>query len=210
MEWYRTTGWNARDREDFETRLRRTRQHNRPQYLRIKAHSLAAVGLRAEAESLLRRLLEEYPDAFDAPSAIETLGDLAAEDGRLQEAVGWYRRLIREQPDLNTTTGAAHISLAGALLGLGRPEEAVRALGGVDQSALTMNSAVFRYRATLAEAAAAVGDRHTATEAARQALALVDAPDQFSRHPGVGRARAAATQIERLRTLAGGGDGPPA
>ena len=200
-EWYRTTAWDVPAREEFEARLRRARADNRPQYLRIKAHALAGAGRRRDAEGLLRRLLAEYPDAFDAPSAMELLGGLAAEEGRLAEAVDWYRRLLGRRPDLDTTTGTARISLASAFVRLGRHEEALAALDDVDDAALTMNSAVFSYRLVLAEAAAGLGDRDTAAQAARAALDLLDAPDQFSRHPGVGRARPTRAQLRRLRAL---------
>jgi predicted Zn-dependent protease len=201
-EWYRTTSWDAPAREEFEARLRRARADSRPQYLRIKAHALAGAGRPRDAEQLLRRLLAEYPDAFDAPSAMEALGDLAAEEGRLAEAVDWYRRLLERQPDLNKTTGTARISLAAALVRLGRHDEALAALDDVDDTALTMNSAVFGFRAVLAEAAAGLGDRETAAQAARSALDLLDAPDQFARHPGVGRARPTRAQLHRVRALA--------
>ncbi len=201
-DWYRTTAWDAAAREDFENRLRRSRADNRPQYLRIKALALAGGGRRADAQALLLRLLREYPEALDAASAMETLGDLAVAEGRLEEAVDRYRQLLEEHPDLNATTGTAPISLAAALVGLGRYREALDALAGVEDSALTMNAAVFRYRAALAEAAAGVGDARTAGEAARLALEVLDAPDQFLRHPGVGRASADRSLIRRLRKLA--------
>ncbi|WP_141137500.1 tetratricopeptide repeat protein [Blastococcus mobilis] len=204
-QWYRTTAWDAPAREEFEARLRRARADNRSQYLRIKARGLAGAGRPRDAEQLLRRLLAEYPDAFDAPSAMEALGDLAAQDGRPAEAVDWYRRLLGRRPDLNGTTGTARISLASALVRLGRHEEALAALDDVDDAALTMNSAVFGYRVVLAEAAAGLGDRDTAAHAARAALDLLDAPDQFFRHPGVGRARPTRAQLRRLRALARAG-----
>ena len=204
-EWFRTAAWDGAAQEDFERRLRRARADGRPQYLRLKALALAEAGRRADARALLLRLLWAYPDAFDAPSALESLGDLSAEDGRPEEAVGWYRRLLRERPRLDTTTGTALISLAGALVDLGRYTEAVEALGAVDDAALTMNGAVFRYWATSAEAAAGIPDAEAAGEAARRALEVLDAPDQFSRHPGVGRASADRALKRRLRQLADGG-----
>lgn len=204
-EWYRTTAWDTPTQEDFEVRLRRARPDSRPQYLSIEAHALAGSGRHRDAEQLLRRLLVGHPDAFDAPSAMEALGDLAAQDGRSAEAVDWYRRLLGRRPDLGTTTGTARVSLASALVRLGRHEEALAALDDVDDAALTMNSAVFGYRVVLAEAAAGLGDRGTAAHAARAALELLDAPDQFSRHPGVGRARPTPGDLRRLRALARAG-----
>ncbi len=201
-DWFRTTAWDAAARADFENRLQRARTHNRPQYLRIKALALAGAGRRADARGLLLRLLREYPDALDAPSTMEALGDLAVAEGRLAEAVDRYRQLIEERPDLNATTGTAPISLAAAMVRLGRYREALDVLAGVDDTALTMNAAVFRYRAALAEAAAGVGDTQTAGRAARLALEVLGAPDQFWRHPGVGRALADRSLVRRLRRLA--------
>ena len=36
MDWYRTPDWSLDDQEHFELKLRRARQENRGQYLRIK------------------------------------------------------------------------------------------------------------------------------------------------------------------------------
>lgn len=62
-EWFRTSDWDDDARAEFEKRLGRARDHNRPQYLRIKALALRDAGDKQAAGSLLRRVLDEYPTA---------------------------------------------------------------------------------------------------------------------------------------------------
>jgi len=205
-DWFRTPDWDVVAREAFEKRLARARPHNRSQYLRIKALSLREAGLVSEAERLLVRVLEEYPDAFDVPFCLELLGDLAAEDGRLEEAIQRYGQALEAEPHASGTTGTVQISIAEALVRLGRLDEAVTMLLEADDEATVFHSALFRYRATFAEAAHGLGDTENARAHARAALELLDAPDQFSRHPGVGRAHSDSAQIGHLCRLAG--DGP--
>ncbi|HBE69214.1 MAG TPA: hypothetical protein DDW52_13780 [Planctomycetaceae bacterium] len=56
-EWFRRTTWTEEDRSDFNARLKRTRKHNRPQYLRIQAAHLAGIGNHAAALELLEQFL---------------------------------------------------------------------------------------------------------------------------------------------------------
>jgi hypothetical protein len=51
-EWFRSVGWSAQAREEFEQRLRRARTGNRSQYLRSKALALAVAGEVADAREM--------------------------------------------------------------------------------------------------------------------------------------------------------------
>jgi tetratricopeptide (TPR) repeat protein len=209
-EWYRSAAWDADARADFEARLRRARAHNRPQYLRIKAHALAAAGNSADADVLSLRVVNEYPGSLDAASCGEALGDGALARGDFVAAEEHYRRCIELRPDLNLTSGEVHIGLAEALTAQGRPDEALQALDSVPPGRLVINHALCRWNAALAEASFAVGEEPVvAAMAASRALSLLDTPDQFTRHPGVGRARLRHDRIERLRAIASGEEAPP-
>ncbi len=201
-EWYRSPKWDAAAREDFERRLARAKPQNRPQYLKIKALGLRDAGDVHQAVGLLQRVVNEYPTSLDAPFCLELLGDIARDGGRLADAVALYRQVVEARPDLNATSGAVHVSLAEVLNSMGLPEEALKALDLRPVSTLTLNYWLFRWNAALADAAAGVGEHSVARDAARRALALLDAPDQFSRHPGVGRATATRGVKKRLEKLA--------
>jgi predicted negative regulator of RcsB-dependent stress response len=203
-EWFRSAAWDLNAKADFEARLARARRNNRPQYLTIKALALQESGHDVDAVELLRRVVEEYPNSLDAVYSAERLGDHYLASGDPAAAERHYRRSMELRPDLNATTGEVHIGLAEALIAQERYDEALHALEHLPVTRLTLNHAVCRWNAALADAALGVGDRGLAREAAGHALALLDAPDQFARHPGVGRAALTDEQQTRLRAIAAG------
>jgi tetratricopeptide (TPR) repeat protein len=203
-DWFRTTAWDAGARADFEARLARARDHNRPQYIKIKAFALLARGDSVAAEELFRRVIDEYPDSLDAAYCAESLGNLYLAAGEFAVAEAHYRRSLQLRPDLNATSGEVHIGLAESLTRQGRHEEALHALEYVPLAKLTLNHSICRWNAALAAAALGVGELQVAAAAAARALALLDAPDQFTRHPGVGRAALPSKEAERLRAVAAG------
>lgn len=132
QEWYRTSDWDEAAQEDFEKRLRRARS-SRPQYLRIKALALQEAGLPHEAETLIRRLLAEHPDDdFERPFALELLGDLVREQGRLGEAEANYREALEDEHQPGGRTGLVPVSLTEVLTDTGRREEAWALLHSAD------------------------------------------------------------------------------
>jgi hypothetical protein len=79
------------------------------------------------------------------------------------------------------------VSLAEVLVDQGRADEAATALAKVDVDSVSVfNSKLFRYLVACTRVGSARGDSAGAASAAAQALDLVDAPSQYSRHPGVG------------------------
>ena len=205
-EWYRSRAWDQEARDDFERRLGRARVDMRSQYLRIKAHSIEEVEP-AAAERLFERVIREYPDSLDAVSALEHIGDLQAARGQRELAEQTYRALLVKGNGLSpsATSGAINLSLAELLLSIpGREDEVVQELVRVQPSSgtLTMNFHRFRWERALAIVSDRLGEKETSQKAAQRALDLLVAPDQFSRHPGVGRAVASEDQVAQLRRLA--------
>ena len=179
-EWYRSSAWEADERVAFEARLKRARDDNRPQYLMIRAAALLESGHEADAVSFLQRVLHEYPQDLFAASCAEQLGDHYLATGDPLAAERHYRQSLTLKPDQNATTGEVHIGLAEALV------------------------AQRRFDAALADAALGMGEAQIAHDAATRALALLDAPDQFSRHAGVGRAVLTNARRRRLQAIARG------
>lgn len=209
MEWYRTSDWDEAAQEDFEKRLRRARS-SRPQYLRIKALALQDAGMPHDAETLIRRLLAEHPEEeFERPFALELLDDLVRTQDRLGEAEVHYREALATG-DSGATTGLVAVSLAEVLTEAGRPEEAWALLHSATAETETLQAfdhARFRWLTACARAADALQDQGAAVQAATDALALVGAPDQYARHPGVGAVRVDEATLSSLRRLAVGIDG---
>ncbi len=203
-EWFRSRDWDTPARAAFETRLARARPYNRPQYLKIKALALQASGQDADAVTLLRRVLEKYPHSLDAAYCAERLADHYLATGDAPAAERHYRHSMELRPDLNATTGEVHIGLAEALNAQKRYDEALQALDYMPATDLTLNHGVCRWNAALADAALGVGEFEVARQAASQALALRGAPDQFSRHRGVGRAALSREQQAHLRAIVTG------
>jgi tetratricopeptide (TPR) repeat protein len=211
--WYETPAWDATAQADFEERLRRTRARpeSRAEYVRMKALALEETGLLDEAVRLYERFVsDEHASWFYVPWTLERLGDIARRQGRLPEAEQYYRRLLTRGSDAasrNGTTGMTAVSLAEVLLDQGRPDEAAAALGEAEMFTVTSFSAnLFRYCVASARLAQARGDSDAAADAAERALDLVDAPDQYSRHPGVGGVKsddATVAMLRSMRTVAG-------
>jgi predicted Zn-dependent protease len=201
-EWFRSAAWDGAAREDFERRLLRSRRTSRAQYLRIKAIALGDAGEVDDALGLLRRLIDEYPDSFDVPLAFELIGDYERAAGRLTEAESSYRHVLALWPDLNTTSGMVHTSLAEVLLA--EDHEVTDAMHLLEQAVphLRFNSEIFRWNLALARAADRLGDLETRRHAARRALELVERGPQLSRHPDVGLARPDSATLGLLRRLA--------
>lgn len=203
-DWFRSGDWDEPARELFEAKLARARTTGRSQYLRIKGLGLLAAGHSDAARGLFLRVLNDYPeDWVQGRPTKEHLADMARDAGRTSEAVAYYLEVLDADghPPLSCTSGAAHMSLAQIYLDRGEPEAALEALNYVPVNQLGMNALVFRWNVLLADISLAMGERDVSQAAARRALALLEAPDQFSRHPGVGRAEAEAALVTRLRQL---------
>ena len=189
---------------DFEERLRRARPTSRAQYLRIKAVSLAHTGNEIGAVELLERVTREYPDEWVqvAPS-YELLGELHRNAGDLVGAEQAFRACIAASPTLNATTGEARIALGEVLLehGITRADEVAQLLTESRDDG-RLNTSVFRWNLLSARLAAVLGDAETAKLAAEGALALIDAPPQFSRHLTVGVVTPPAELVAELERLA--------
>lgn len=207
-EWFRSTDWSAQAEEDFETRLRRARTYNRPQYLTIKAGALLAHGGKAKTEGarrLLLRVIEMYPESMSVVSAHEQLGALNAREGDRHGAESHYREALRLSPE-PYLWGDARLRLPELLIEDGSAEarrEATELLDALSPVALTFSSQRFRYAVARARLARSSGQRAEARRYARDALHEAERvkPD-FSRHPTVGRVAAEPTVLREMNELA--------
>ena len=97
-DWYRRTTWTEKDEEEFFAKLRRARKEGRAQYLKLQALELVNTRKRTllkVAETLLKKILEEYPDdSFNRSSVLHTLGDICKQEGDFKGAINYYRQAI--------------------------------------------------------------------------------------------------------------------
>lgn len=209
QEWYRTPDWDAAAQADFEVRLGRARG-SRPEYLRVKAHTLHRAGRLDDAAQLYDRYLREHPDELPASLVHEYMGDLARDRGRLDEAERRYRFVLTLQP-LLMSSGMTAVSLAEVLLDQGRAEDAADALARADEDSVTaFHANLFRVLTASARIAHTRGDVDAAAADADRALGLIGAPNQYSRHPGVGAVDPDDPAVALLRSMLpqGGGRSP--
>jgi tetratricopeptide (TPR) repeat protein len=211
VDWFRTPLWGEQAAAEFEAKLARSRLHNRPQYLRIKAIALEGVGLSNAAKQLLQRIIDDYPDSFDCVFALELRGDMFRRSGDFVTAVDCYRAVIARRPDLNATSGTTPLSLAEVLFELhgASAGQEVRRLLGYSHMRLGFNNEMVRALTLSARVAEAVGNVELRRSEAQRALKLLDAEPQFPRHRTVGVPKIDDTELDELRRLAQADVTPP-
>lgn len=215
-DWYRSSRWDPEIEAAFETRLRRARAANRPQYLRIQATHLLGQRdgeLNAIGLALLRRIVDEYSSADEmaVTEALEQLGQLLSDLGRLDEAADTLRAAVERirwsRYGRNGTTGVTEIVLAQVLIKQGSPEAFAEAEGLLDavepevERYRPLGDLMLHYLAARARVANGLGDSRSA-DYARAALGLLGRPGPFPRDPSFGRPEAPPHIVAELRRIA--------
>ena len=97
-DWYRRKTWTKTDEEEFFAKLGRARKDGRAQYLKVQAIELVETEdkmLLKVAETLLNKMLSEYPDdGFERGSALHTLGDIYKLNNNYELAIGFYKQAL--------------------------------------------------------------------------------------------------------------------
>lgn len=186
-DWFRSASWDEAARRDFETRLGRARPYKRPQYLRIKALSLASAGELDGAKSLLERVLSDYPDdQLAVPLTHHQLAEIFERQGRLDEAEREYRRVIAFHQETGNRFGDAELHLAELLLRRGSRLAYRDALTYLTKELKSMLLTSSRFRGAVAAARMyrELGDLDEARAYAAAALRVAEEPRPiFPRHP---------------------------
>jgi tetratricopeptide (TPR) repeat protein len=189
--------------------LRRSRPHNRSQYLRIQAHHLAQVGQFADAITLLDRLIADYPDRLQLAPAHQQRGTCLMGLGFADSALDAYRDAIDAQrafPNMRTT---APLDFGFAVARLEREDLYDEALSVVNAYATEPGSMVFPYEeflasTTLALIAHARSQSNARSMAQRALKAAAATHSGFPRHPSFGLVGSIDSEIlDRLHRVAG-------
>jgi len=196
----------------FEERLGRATQQHRPQYLRIKAMEILDQTDDPEAwnvaESLLRRVIVDHPDAFDVPMAHVGLAEYHRFLSQWDDALGHYQLSIDlTSPRRSGSTGVEEVDMAEVLVKRNAPGDNTRALELLASEHLRaqhhFNSTLFRMSVCRARAQSRLGVDPSA--AAREALRLASTTEpQLPRHPTVGMVNADQQTLEELQQYASG------
>jgi tetratricopeptide (TPR) repeat protein len=196
---------------DFETRLKRARVHNRPQYLRIKALALLdspSSGFHRAGMGLLRRVIEEFPDdRLQVAFAHERLGDEQGRLGQSRIAIDEYRRSIAINPGGSGTTGMVRVKLAELLASEGSVSEAKSEFEQAELDSaserLIFPANEFEFQRVGVEIAHADEDAESAQAHARAALeAASSTRSGAAKHPTLGLVSADPVILEQLRRVA--------
>jgi hypothetical protein len=214
-DWFRSPTWDERIEAGFERRLSRARPRSRSQYIRLQATHLLDSSdsrIREAGRSLLRRVVAEYPDDFQAKTAMEQLGASLAEDGQTAEAELALRETLRmcsESPiGKSGTSGTPELRLAELILASGdmdRLDEVADLLNVVEPAIKRQKlfrNVVLRYLVACARLAQ-LRRSPAAAQLARDALAVAaETTPPFPRRPDVGRPSASAELIQELSRIA--------
>lgn len=205
-DWFRSPDWSPTAQADFEARLKRSRDWNHAEYIRIKGLALSEAGLLQPARDLWKRILDQdLGHDFEKAGTLEHLGD-SYRDTEPERATQYYRRLLSEHPTLNGTTATVEIALAELEMAKGRRadiDEALALLNSfLERGMSEFPNVLFRWHLVLIDIAQATGEKETAQRAASTALDLAARGPVFPRHKGVGVVHADRQTVRRLRKLA--------
>jgi tetratricopeptide (TPR) repeat protein len=191
-DWYRSSRWDASERELFAARLAGARPESRAQYIRLKAEALLEMSdadVRAEGARLMRVVLEDYPDdRLQVTAAHTALGRYNEEIGHTAAAAAAYRAALREEGG-NITSGSdlllAELILREAMAGHYAEAEALLDL--ILERDPILRAEQFRYAVARARLADRCGRPSEAAAFALGAFGLLaDNRGVSPRHPEVG------------------------
>lgn len=209
-EWFRRITWSDADREDFNSRLKRSRgPRNKAQYLRIQAWHLADAGHHAQAIELLDRLFAEFPQRGELAQAHAQKAESLAKLGQSELAVQEYRAALQTERDFPNVRTNAWLDFGWLVVERQLTDyydEVSLVLREFrDVRGLTFPATEYRYAAIQALLADFSGDKTRAREFARRALAEATKNHSGLRyHPTVGLVGSERdTFANRLRTLTG-------
>lgn len=209
-DWYRNKIWNSEIKENFETRLKRSRgAFHKAQYLRVQASYLLDsknneyqnVGVR-----LMERMINDYPE--EKSSTIfgqEQLGDYYLKTYDFDNAEKYYKIVIEHYKSRSGTSIKADLKLAETYLTANKVEKFVEAykIGKkFPNKELTFNSDKFYFTELMAHICDKLGKQDEAKEYAKTAIELSKITEpQFYRHKTVGLVRVTEQQLRTLEQI---------
>ena len=210
-DWFRRKTWTVRDRDEFFTRLKRSRgSFHKAQYARIQAYKLITTRKRdayTAALELLDMILAEWREDAQLASVYDHRAECFLGLGDVARAVEAYRLVFQTQRVCKSELTMAHLDFGWLVVSAPLPElydEAMAVLGEFHRE--TISFPVDRYRASAIQALIldARGQPEQARSYARIALQEEAAQHSgFRYHPTIGLVHAPDEKVhDRLQKLA--------
>ncbi len=194
-DWFRSPGWDATAKAEFERRLARARPKGRAQYRRIKAASLMATDdprMQAAAFALWEQnLTDPNAYAYERVTALSFLGAYEQEAGLFVAAEAHLRTALDLMASNRSgSTDLEEVRLAEILIQRGGSAALLEARSLIEQlgetQPLLLNDR-FRKCVAGARVATALGDDGQAAEWSLVLLALASATHSgLANHPSLG------------------------
>lgn len=120
IDWYRRKTWTSADEEEFFAKLKRSRDYNRPQYLRVQAIELIETNenyLLEVAEKLLNMLLTDYPEnRIEKSPALNALGEIYKSRGDFEKALTYFREALNFEKGFPNVITSAYLNFSGTVI----------------------------------------------------------------------------------------------
>ncbi len=208
-EWFRKSTWTEFDEEDFFSRLKRSRQYNRSQYLRIQAWHLTESGmpeLLKVAISLLDILIRDYPERGQLASAFLQKAEAFSALGYSDEALLFFKKAIEFEREFPNVCTAAPLEFGLFVVRNHLSDQysyALSILEEFEESNSTFPVQRFEVSAVRSLIAAGLGDKDIARMFAQQVLVEASAKHSgFWKHPRIGLVgKTEETLLEQLEKL---------
>jgi tetratricopeptide (TPR) repeat protein len=207
--WYRRSTWTARDREEFDARLARSRGDDRKaQYLRLQAYHLHETGdarLLPAALELLDRLISDFPEPFQLTLAFSLRAEVLIDLGQPDAALASYEHALTTRRSFPKVSDDAYLGYVELILALKRHDLypiAQRLLDEFPVGAFPIE--IFRDAAARALLAVGRGEVADARKWAHTALAAAErsaSPFRYHRRLGLVRDADPLT-MQQLKALA--------
>lgn len=208
--WYQRNTWTSEDRQDFFLHFKRTKKHNRAQYLLIQARHLEQAGKKETilgGLELLEILLNEYPEPVFLENAYSQRAKCFEDLNRLEDAVESYRLGCQARRNIPKIRGSAPLYF-GMFAVRHNQTNLYSEIQAVFNELLNENDIIFpnakyMYFATNAIIAEEYGQLELAKQCAEKALqAAAMEHSGFNRHPQVGLVEKRDEVVEkRLRKI---------
>jgi tetratricopeptide (TPR) repeat protein len=119
-DWYRNKVWSKEIENEFFYKLQKARKYNRAQYLKIQAIELIETNkldLLKVAESLLKTVLEEYPEnKIEQSTTLNSLGDIYRIRKEYDTAIEYYKKALDFEKIYPNVLTQAYLNFAELIL----------------------------------------------------------------------------------------------
>lgn len=115
-DWYRKKTWTKADEEEYFAKLARARKGGRAQYLKVQAIELIETGdknLLSVAETLLNKILTEYPDnRIEISQTYNSLGEIYKLREDYETALMYFQQALDFEKEFASVITSAYLNFS--------------------------------------------------------------------------------------------------